>query len=72
MTVLAERVFKEVIKVNGVIKTGPHHMTGVLMRRGGEDMGKTIWIHRQKPRREASKRTKACSPWVLDLQPLDL
>lgn len=42
------------------------------MRRGGEDTGKTVWIHRQKPRREASKRTKACGPWVLDLKPLDL
>lgn len=71
VTVFAERVFKEVIKVNGVIRRVLTNMTGVLMRRGGEDTGDHLDTQAEAKER-GFRKTEACGPWVLDLQPLDL
>lgn len=76
-----DRSFKEVIKLNKVIRVGSwSHMTGVLVKRGrvrrgratGDDIGKTVWgltlkTATCKPRTEASVEIKPWS-WTFRLQ----
>ena len=51
------------------------NMTGVLMRRGGEDTDSPREDHldtQAEAKETGFRKNEACGSWVLDLQPLDL
>lgn len=77
VTMFGDGAFKEVIKVNEVIREGSHPKTGVLIGRGDHstDMHRrmTMWGHREKAavytlRCEASAEANLSTSWTSHLQ----